>query len=118
MRDKEEEAARYLQAHKDDADEWEEEGEKPSEGRPTGIAFSIEFNAEEIGWIEEAADRDALPISDLLRQAVIQYVSSARRPVLATEADRVMRTDVEPREALSEAPRAKRQELLVLGPAW
>ena len=86
MRDREEDAARYLQEHKNDAEEWEEEGEKPSEGRPTSIVFSVRFKPDEMACIKQLADREAIRISDLLRQAVFQYVSSARRPRLAIEA--------------------------------
>ncbi len=86
MRDKEEEAARYLEAHKDDAGEWEEEGEKPSGGRPSSIVFSVRFKPEEMARIKQLADTDAIRISDLLRQAVLQYISSARRPTVVIQA--------------------------------
>jgi len=114
MRDGEGDAARYLQAHKEDAEEWEEEGEKPSEGRPTSIVFSVRFKPEEMARIKELADREAIRISDLLRQAVLQYVSLARRPKITVGAPRDSRfviTNVELAGPPTEAPRPEREPL-------
>ena len=111
MRDREEEAARYLQAHKEDAGEWENEGEKPSEGRPTSIVFSVRFKPEEMARIKQAADSEAVRISDLLRQAVLQYVSSSRRPRVTVGAptdSRFVITNVELGGPDTEAPRPQR----------
>jgi hypothetical protein len=120
MRNKDDESARYLQAHKDDAEEWEDEGEKPSEVRPASIVFSIRFKPEEMAWIKEVADSEAIRISDLLRQAVLQYVSSARWPSLAVETPteiRFVMTNVELAGPLTEAPTPKKARL-VSATAW
>ena len=111
MRDREEEAARYLQAHKEDAEEWEEEGEKPSEGRPTSIVFSVRFKPEELAWIKQVADSEAVRISDLLRQAILQYLSSSRRPRLTIEAPagKFVITNSELAGPPTEAPRPKKE---------
>ena len=116
MREREEEAARYLQAHKEDAEEWEEEGEKPSEGRPTSIVFSVRFKPEEMARIKQAADSEAVRISDLLRQAVLQYVSSSRHPRLTIEAPagKFVITNVELAGPPTEAPRPQREPLQVV----
>ncbi len=114
MRDKEKEAARYLQAHKEDAEEWEQEGEKPSEVRPTSIVFSVRFKPEEMARIKQAADSEAVRISDLLRQAVLQYISSTRRPKLSIEApanSKFVITNVELAGPPTEAPRLEREPL-------
>jgi len=121
MRDREEEAARYLQAHKEDAEEWEEEGEKPSEGRPTSIVFSVRFKPEEMARIKQAADSEAIRISDLLRQAVLQYVSSSRRPKLTIEAPagKFVITNVELAGPATEARIPQREPLrLAQTTAW
>jgi hypothetical protein len=122
MRDKEEETARYLQAHKEHAGEWEEEGEKPSEGRPTSIVFSVRFKPEEMARIKQAADTEAIRISDLLRQAVLHYISSARRPKLTIEApanSKFVITNVELAGPPTEAPRPEREPLQpVATTAW
>ena len=112
MRDRQEDPARYLQAHKEDAEEWEEEGEKPSEPRPTSIVFSVRFKPEEMGWIKQLAEREAIRISDLLRQAVLQYVSSARRPRITIGAptdSRFVMTNVELAGPPTEARRPRRE---------
>jgi hypothetical protein len=112
MRDREHDAARYLQAHKEDAEEWEEEGEKPSEGRPTSIVFSIRFKPEEMAQIKYLADIEAIRISDLLRQAVHQYISSARRPRITVGApigSRFVITNVELAGPPTEARRPERE---------
>jgi len=122
MRDREEEAARYLQAHKEDAEEWEQEGEKPSEVRPTSIVFSVRFKPEEMAWIKQVADSEAVRISDLLRQAVLQYVSSSRRPRLTIGApadSKFVITNVELAGPPTEAPRPKKEPpQLVATTAW
>ena len=122
MRDREEETARYLQAHKEDAEEWEQEGEKPSEVRPTSIVFSVRFKPEEMAWIKQVADSEAVRISDLLRQAVLQYVSSSRRPRLTIGApadSKFVITNVELAGPPTEAPRPKKEPpQLVATTAW
>jgi len=120
MRDREEDAARYLQAHKEDAEEWEEEGEKPSEGRPTSIVFSVRFKPAEMAQIKQLADMEAIRISDLLRQAILQYVSSPRRPritIAAPTDSRFVITNVELAGPPTEAPRPKKAGLVVTT-AW
>jgi len=121
MRNKREEAARYLQAHKEDPGEWEEEGDKPSEVRPTSIVFSVRFKPEEMAWIKQVTDAEAIRISDLLRQAVLQYISSARRPRLAIEAPagKFVITNVELAGPATEARRPQREPLqLAQTTAW
>ena len=117
MRNKREEAARYLQAHKEDPGEWEEEGDKPSEVRPTSIVFSVRFKPEEMARIKQLAEMEAIRISDLLRQAILQYVSSARRPNLTIEAEaptdiRFVMTNVELAGPPTEASRPKKARLV------
>jgi hypothetical protein len=111
MRNRKEDEARYLQAHKDDTGEWEEEGQKPSQERPTSIVFSVRFKPEEMARIKQAADSDAVRISDLLRQAVLQYVSSSRRPRLTIEAPagKFVITNVELAGPATEASRPQRE---------
>jgi hypothetical protein len=112
MRDREEEA-RYLQAHKEDAEEWEEEGETPPKGRPSSIVFSLRFRPDEMARIKQLADAQTVRIADLLRQAILQYVSSSHRPKLSIEApadSRFVMTNVELAEPPTEAPRPKRVE--------
>jgi len=114
MRNKQEEAARYLQAHKEDAEEWEEEGAKPAEGKPTSIVFSVRFKPEEMARIKQLADMEAIRISDLLRQAVLQYISSARRPRITVGAptdSRFVITNVELAGPPTEARRPEREPL-------
>ena len=122
MRDREEDAARYLQAHKEDAEEWEEEGEKPSEGRPTSIVFSVRFKPEEMARIKQLAEMEAIRISDLLRQAILQYVSSPRRPRVTIGAptdSRFVMTNVELAGPPTEARRPKKEPpQLVDTTAW
>lgn len=98
MDEREKEAARYLRAHADDSDEWEQEGQKPVKARATSMVFSVRFRAEEVARMKQIADREGVRVSRLVRDAVLQYLVGGRRPriTLAVPADsKILLTNVE-----------------------
>jgi hypothetical protein len=103
--------ARHLEAHADDADEWEQEGQKPLRPRETSIVFSVRFRAEELARIKQVADREGIRVSRLVRDAVLQYTFGGRRPriTLGLPSDsKVVLTNVELAAPTTEAPRPRR----------
>jgi len=98
MDEREKEAARYLQAHADDTDEWEQEGQKPVQTKAASMVFSVRFRVEEVARMKQIADREGIRLSRLVRDAVLEYLVGGRRPriTLAVPADsKILLTNVE-----------------------
>jgi hypothetical protein len=104
--------ARHLEAHADDADEWEQEGRKPVRPRETSIVFSVRFRADELARIKQVADREGVRVSDLVRDAVLQYTFGGRRPRITLalpSSGKVVLTNVELAVPTTEAPRLRKE---------
>lgn len=111
MDEREKEVARYLEAHADDSDEWEEEGQKPVQTKAPSMVFSVRFRAEEVARMKQIADREGIRVSRLVRDAVLQYTFGGRRPriTLGLPSDsKVVLTNVELAAPTTEAPRPRR----------
>lgn len=110
------ELSRYFQAHKDDPQEWEAEGES-AKRKPSGLVFSIRLRPAEANWIRSAADREGIRISHLIREALFQYVrgvTSSRRPTISVatpDRGKFVMTNVELAGTPTEAPTPKRELL-------
>lgn len=69
--EQEEQLAEYLEAHKDEGD-WEEvEFQRPSK---VSSVYSIRFTAQELDALQVMASREGKRVSQIVREAVSQYV--------------------------------------------
>lgn len=77
----EKELARYLQAHKDDPEEWEETPE--TAGRPArsdSVVLSVRLKAEEVDRLKALSEFLGVRVSKLVREAVHLYAGTPVTP--------------------------------------
>lgn len=70
----ESEKAAFYKAHKDDPDVWSDETERTPERSPLGASITIRISPEDAHLLKEAARRTGLRYSEIVREAVAQYV--------------------------------------------
>jgi Ribbon-helix-helix protein, copG family len=74
-RGKEGDIARYYENHRDDPDEWEETGE-PVTPKSTGMTvYSLRLPSAELSVLKANADARGTTVSDLIRNAIRNYLT-------------------------------------------
>ncbi|MBI2909377.1 MAG: hypothetical protein HYX92_17165 [Chloroflexi bacterium] len=76
--ERERELAAHFEAHKEDAEEWEEKPVRVLKPSKVGAVYSIRLTAEEVEGLRAIADLERLRISDLIHEAIRKYLATGR----------------------------------------
>lgn len=75
-RPSEKDLAQHFQAHKDDAEEWEETPETAEHlPRSDSVVLSVRLKADEVDRLRELAHSQGVRISDLVREALLVHAA-------------------------------------------
>lgn len=70
----EQEKAAYYKAHKDDPEVWSDEAEPTKEQSPLGASITVRIAPQDAQLLREVAKRTGIRYSEIVRQAVAQFV--------------------------------------------
>ena len=82
IRKEDRETPDYVEVHKDDPGEWEAEPSDIRVAKEPRVVFSLRIRASDLDRLQKVAEREGTTISELIRQAVTQYIQqTGRQPI-------------------------------------